>query len=40
MTAIKLGFYYAKAALQVSFINNITVIGHNDKISISINYYM
>ena len=39
MTAIKLGFYYAKAALQVSFINNITVIGH-DKISISINYYM
>lgn len=40
MTAIKLGFYYAKAALQVSFINNITVIGHDDKISISINYNM
>ena len=41
MTAIKLGFYYAKAALQVSFINNITVMGHDDdKISISINYYM
>lgn len=37
MTAIKLGFFYAKAALHVSFINNRTVIGHDDKISISFN---